>query len=145
MGLFVLWEKLWTLSPWRPTLIFISDDWRYDFGDSGEQSGFPDHVAWLKNAELGGVYRNILSHGVSGRFQKQDEVYVRKQLKQNNQIAFQYVDAAGVARSDSEYNPNGSVWAIEGITSPDGRILGKMGRTASVSARIYKIFKPSSI
>ncbi|MGI6349793.1 MAG: phosphoribosylformylglycinamidine synthase [Eubacteriaceae bacterium] len=90
---------------------------------------------WLKNAELGGVYRNILSHG-EGRFVANEAML--KQLKQNNQIAFQYVDAAGVARSDSEYNPNGSVWAIEGITSPDGRILGKMGHSERIGKNLYK-------
>ncbi len=90
---------------------------------------------WLKKAELGGIYRNILSHG-EGRFAADSAML--EQLKQNNQIAFQYVDDCGVAHSDSEFNPNGSAWAIEGITSPDGRILGKMGHSERIGADLYK-------
>ena len=67
-----------------------------------------------------------MSHG-EGRFWASDEEL--EALRANGQIAFQYVDADGKPSMDIAANPNGSRWAIEGITSPDGRVLGKMGHT----------------
>ena len=93
---------------------------------------------WLAEAELGGVYVNPVSHG-EGRFVASDEWL--KKLFANGQVATQYVDADGNPTMDEYWNPNGSYMAIEGITSPDGRVLGKMAhserRGDSVAMNIY--------
>lgn len=93
---------------------------------------------WLMEAELGGVYAIPASHG-EGRFVA-DRKWI-EQLAANGQIATQYVDLAGNPTMDEDFNPNGSYFAIEGITSPDGRVLGKMAhserRGASVAVNIY--------
>ena len=93
---------------------------------------------WLQGAELGGVYCNPASHG-EGRFVANDEWL--KKLFANGQVATQYVDDKGNATMDEFWNPNGSYMAIEGITSPDGRILGKMAhserRGEAVAMNIY--------
>ena len=81
---------------------------------------------WLKKAVLGGVYSIPISHG-EGRFVAKDEWL--RQLFENGQVATQYVDADGNLTMDEDYNINGSYMAIEGITSPDGRVLGKMGHS----------------
>jgi len=81
---------------------------------------------WLMKAELGGVYSIPASHG-EGRFVASEE-WIRK-LFENGQVATQYVDLDGNPTMDEDYNPNGSYYAIEGITSPDGRILGKMAHS----------------
>ncbi|WP_196803056.1 phosphoribosylformylglycinamidine synthase [Butyrivibrio sp. MC2013] len=78
---------------------------------------------WLRLAEVGKVYTNPASHG-EGRFVASDEVI--DGLFKNGQVAFQYCDVDGNVTMDSEWNINGSYRAIEGITSPDGRCLGKM-------------------
>ena len=78
---------------------------------------------WLMKAELGGVYTIPTSHG-EGRFVANEE-WIKK-LYENGQVATQYVDLSGNPTMDPDYNPNGSYYAIEGITSPDGRVLGKM-------------------
>lgn len=97
-----------------------------------------DKSPWLKNAELGGVYCNPASHG-EGRFVASDE-WIQK-LFANGQVATQYVDADGNLAQDEEWNINGSYCAIEGITSPDGRVLGKMAHSErighSVAINIY--------
>ena len=79
---------------------------------------------WLRKAELGGVYCNPMSHG-EGRFVANEEWLAK--LRANGQIAIQYSDPNGNLSVSEEWNPNGSYQCIEGITSPDGRILGKMG------------------
>ena len=93
---------------------------------------------WLAQAELGGVYVNPASHG-EGRFVAPKE-WLDK-LFATGQVATQYVDEFGNPTMDEEWNPNGSYMAIEGITSPDGRVLGKMAhserRDASVAMNIY--------
>ncbi|WP_077611474.1 phosphoribosylformylglycinamidine synthase [Clostridium sp. Marseille-P2415] len=93
---------------------------------------------WLLNAELGGVYCNPASHG-EGRFVASEEWL--KKLFKNGQVATQYVDEEGCPTMDEFWNPNGSYMAIEGITSPDGRILGKMAhserRGEAVAMNIY--------
>jgi phosphoribosylformylglycinamidine synthase len=81
---------------------------------------------WLMKAELGGVYSIPASHG-EGRFVASEE-WIR-QLFANGQVATQYVDLDGNPTMEEEYNPNGSYYAIEGITSPDGRVLGKMAHS----------------
>jgi len=81
---------------------------------------------WLMKAELGGVYAIPASHG-EGRFVASEE-WIRR-LFENGQVATQYVDLEGNPTMDEDYNPNGSYYAIEGITSPDGRILGKMAHS----------------
>lgn len=81
---------------------------------------------WLMNTEPGEIHAVPVSHG-EGRFCAEDRVL--KELVQRNQIATQYVDPEGIADSDPEWNPNGSICAIEGITSPDGRIFGKMAHS----------------
>ena len=67
---------------------------------------------------------------------KQEEL--AKQLAENGQIATQYVDLAGNPTMDTAFNPNGSILAVEGITSPDGRVLGKMGHSERIGANLYK-------
>lgn len=78
---------------------------------------------WLMKAQLGGVYTIPASHG-EGRFVASEE-WIKK-LVEHGQVATQYVDINGNPTMDPDYNPNGSYYAIEGITSPDGRVLGKM-------------------
>ena len=90
---------------------------------------------WLSKCALGDIHTIAISHG-EGRFVASDELL--ETLKANGQIATQYVDAAGVPSMDFSVNPNGSVLAIEGITSPDGRVLGKMGHTERSGAGLYK-------
>ena len=90
---------------------------------------------WLAGTKVGDVYTVPISHG-EGRFLA-DEALV-KELAQRGQIATQYVDLQGEATMDVHYNPNGSLWAIEGITSPDGRVLGKMGHSERKGAGLYK-------
>ena len=93
---------------------------------------------WLQGAELGRVYTNPASHG-EGRFVASEEVL--NELFANGQVATQYCDLNGTITMDEEWNPNGSYRAIEGITSPDGRVLGKMAhserRGDSVAINIY--------
>ena len=81
---------------------------------------------WLMKAELGGVYSIPASHG-EGRFVANEE-WIKK-LYANGQVATQYVDLMGNPTMEEDYNPNGSYYAIEGITSPDGRVLGKMAHS----------------
>jgi len=81
---------------------------------------------WLRQAELGGVYAIPISHG-EGRFVAPQEWLDR--LFANGQVATQYCNLQGVPTMDEEYNMNGSYCAIEGITSPDGRVFGKMGHS----------------
>ena len=93
---------------------------------------------WLKKAELGGVYTVPISHG-EGRFVASKE-WIEK-LFANGQVATQYVDMNGNPTMDEYFNVNGSYYAIEGITSPDGRVLGKMAhserRGTAVAVNIY--------
>ncbi|MGM0379943.1 MAG: phosphoribosylformylglycinamidine synthase subunit PurQ, partial [Bacillota bacterium] len=86
---------------------------------------------WLQFSEFGKSYKTPMSHG-EGRFYAKDKVV--KSLIKNGQIATQYVDRSLNATMDSKYNPNGSIMAVEGITSRDGKIFGKMGHVE----RIYE-------
>ena len=81
---------------------------------------------WLALAEPGDIHTVAVSHG-EGRFVATEKEI--RQLFKNGQVATQYVDLDGEPTMDVEYNPNGSMYAVEGIMSPDGRVLGKMGHT----------------
>ena len=90
---------------------------------------------WLKGTEVGDIYTVPISHG-EGRFMASKELV--DQLASNGQIATQYVDLDGEPTYDIRYNPNGSFCAIEGITSPDGRVFGKMGHSERIGKGLYK-------
>ena len=94
-----------------------------------------DKSPWLAGTRVGEIYTVPISHG-EGRFLASEEL-VRK-LAENGQIATQYVDLDGCATMDAAFNPNGSICAIEGITSPDGRVLGKMGHTERIGTQLYR-------
>ncbi|MBR3991197.1 MAG: phosphoribosylformylglycinamidine synthase, partial [Clostridia bacterium] len=90
---------------------------------------------WLANTEPGQVFSVPISHG-EGRFICPDGLL--RELEANGQIATQYADLEGLATMDVDFNPNGSVMAIEGITSPDGRVFGKMGHAERWGDGLYK-------
>ncbi len=90
---------------------------------------------WLSLMRIGDVVNVPISHG-EGRFLASDALLA--QLAENGQIATQYADFDGRATEDIRFNPNGSAWAVEGITSPDGRVFGKMGHSERVGAGLYK-------
>ena len=89
---------------------------------------------WLMGAEAGQIHTVPVSHG-EGRFVTDAQTVAR--LMANGQIATQYVDLEGNPSMDIQWNPNGSVCAIEGITSSDGRILGKMGHSERQGENLY--------
>ena len=93
-----------------------------------------DLSPWLARTAVGDIHTVAVSHG-EGRFVASDEVLA--QLKANGQIATQYVDESGVPGMDLDVNPNGSLLAIEGITSPDGRVFGKMGHSERSGNGLY--------
>ena len=90
---------------------------------------------WLSKVNVGDIYTVPISHG-EGRFIAESDLI--KQLSENGQIITQYVDLNGNPTFDIQYNPNGSFCAIEGITSPDGRVLGKMGHSERKGSNLYK-------
>ena len=90
---------------------------------------------WLANTKPGDIFNVPISHG-EGRFLCSDELIAK--LAENGQIVTQYVDLNGNATMDIQYNPNGSVMAVEGITSPDGRVFGKMGHAERKGYGLYK-------
>ncbi|WP_302657678.1 phosphoribosylformylglycinamidine synthase [uncultured Dysosmobacter sp.] len=90
---------------------------------------------WLAGTEVGDIYTVPISHG-EGRFLCRPELL--EKLAANGQITTQYVDLNGVPGMDVDVNPNGSAWAVEGITSPDGRVLGKMGHSERIADGIYR-------
>lgn len=90
---------------------------------------------WLAGVNTGDVFTIPVSHG-EGRFIAKPEVLER--IAANGQIATQYVDFDGKPSMDIAFNPNGSMMAIEGITSPDGRVLGKMGHSERIGRNLYK-------
>ena len=89
---------------------------------------------WLRGMNVGDIVNVPISHG-EGRFFASEELV--KELAANGQIATQYVDLNGQPTMDTIFNPNGSIYAIEGITSPDGRVFGKMGHSERVGAGLY--------
>ena len=90
---------------------------------------------WLAGTKVGDIYTVPISHG-EGRFLASEELV--KKLAENGQIATQYVDLDGYATMNTAFNPNGSICAIEGITSPDGRVFGKMGHTERIGKELYR-------
>ncbi len=90
---------------------------------------------WLMSTKVGEIYTVPISHG-EGKFLADDALI--KKLAENGQIATQYVDLDGKPTSDVRYNPNDSAYAIEGITSPDGRVFGKMGHSERIGEGLYK-------
>ena len=90
---------------------------------------------WLSLTEVGEIYSVPISHG-EGRFLASEELI--RSLAANGQIATQYVDLEGLATADVHFNPNDSLFAVEGITSPDGRVFGKMGHSERIGAGLYK-------
>ena len=94
-----------------------------------------NHSPWLANTQVGDVYNVAISHG-EGRFHCSEAV--ARELIANGQVATQYVDLDGNATADVHFNPNGSIFAIEGITSPDGRVFGKMGHSERIGEGLYK-------
>ena len=90
---------------------------------------------WLMKTEVGDIHNVPISHG-EGRFIAPEAVIA--QLAENGQIATQYVDLSGKPTANVSFNPNDSMCAIEGITSPDGRVLGKMGHSERVGSGLYK-------
>ncbi len=90
---------------------------------------------WLSRCEAGDIHTVAISHG-EGRFVGPEALI--RHLAENGQIATQYVDLSGEASMDMRFNPNGSYFAVEGITSPDGRVLGKMGHTERSGENLYK-------
>jgi len=90
---------------------------------------------WLMNTQVGDIYTVAISHG-EGRFLASDDLVM--ELAKNGQIATQYVDLGGVPTNDVRFNPNNSAFAIEGITSPDGRVFGKMGHSERIGDGLYK-------
>ena len=94
---------------------------------------------WLRFAQVGDVYEMPISHG-EGRFIADEETV--RTLAQNGQIATQYVDYEGTPSMNIEHNPNGSFFAIEGITSPDGRVFGRMGHSERAGENLYRNMPP---
>lgn len=90
---------------------------------------------WLAATEVGDIHTIAISHG-EGKFVASEEVM--KSLIENGQIATQYVDFDGNATYDIDFNPNGSYYAVEGITSLDGRVLGKMGHSERIGQNVVK-------
>ena len=90
---------------------------------------------WLADTNVGDIYTVAISHG-EGRFLASEELITS--LAENGQIATQYVDLNGNPTDDVRFNPNNSVLAVEGITSPDGRVFGKMGHSERIGANLYK-------
>ena len=90
---------------------------------------------WLSACKVGEVYSVPVSHGEGKIVAPQKKLEI---MRANGQIATQYVDLEGKPTMVSPYNPNGSMWAIEGITSPDGRVFGKMGHAERIGENLYK-------
>ena len=94
-----------------------------------------DLSPWLSACKVGEVYKVPVSHG-EGKIVAPSEAL--EEMRKNGQIATQYADLSGSPTMQSPYNPNGSMWAIEGITSPDGRVFGKMGHSERTGENLYK-------
>ena len=90
---------------------------------------------WLNSFEVGETFNIPVSHG-EGRFFANEKLFA--ELVKNGQIATQYVNFENEPTSEFKFNPNGSSYAIEGIISPDGRILGKMGHSDRYSEGVFK-------
>lgn len=125
--------KIGELTPESPTL-FRNDINRHISQIVNTRVG-TNRSVWLKGFTPGDLHSIAASHG-EGKFTASQEL--AEKLLTNGQIAFQYADAEGHATMDSPFNPNGSTFAIEGICSPDGRILGKMGHSERYEEGLMK-------
>lgn len=94
-----------------------------------------DKSPWLSACKVGDVFTVPVSHGEGRIVAPFKEL---EKMAENGQIATQYCDLSGKPTMEYPYNPNGSAWAIEGITSPDGRVYGKMGHTERTGENLYK-------
>ena len=94
-----------------------------------------DLSPWLSGVRVGETYTVPISHG-EGRFLASETLL--QDLARHGQIATQYVDGEGRPTLDDAWNPNGSLWAVEGITSPDGRVFGKMGHSERIGPKLYR-------
>ncbi len=92
---------------------------------------------WLSACKVGEIYSVPVSHGEGKIVSPLDKL---EDMRRNGQIATQYVDLGGKPTMESPFNPNGSTWAIEGITSSDGRVFGKMGHSERIGENLYKNF-----
>ena len=90
---------------------------------------------WLSACKVGETYKVPVSHGEGKIVAPLAEL---EKMRTNGQIATQYADLSGNVTMESPFNPNGSMWAIEGITSPDGRVFGKMGHSERIGDNLYK-------
>ena len=90
---------------------------------------------WFNKANVGDIHAIPISHG-EGRFVAPEALL--RSLVENGQVATRYVDLSGAPTHDIAFNPNGSFDAIEGITSPDGRVIGKMGHSERIGYGLYK-------
>jgi len=129
----VPYGKITDIEPSSPTLTFNS------LGRHVSQMAYTRVTSvlspWLRLANTGDIHAVPVSHG-EGRFAADEKTL--KMLIENGQIATQYVDLSGEPATETPFNPNGSVCAIEGITSPDGRILGKMAHSERKGENLYK-------
>jgi len=94
-----------------------------------------DASPWLMNVDVGDIFTVPISHG-EGRLLASEALV--KRLTEKGQILTQYVDQNGMPAMDIQYNPNGSVYAVEGLISPDGRVIGKMGHSERIGEGLYK-------
>ena len=94
-----------------------------------------DKSPWLALTKPGEIFTVPISHG-EGRFLASEALL--RSLAENGQIATQYVDMEGSPSMETAFNPNGSAWAVEGITSPDGRVFGKMGHSERAGKYLYR-------
>ncbi len=94
-----------------------------------------DLSPWLSACKVGEVYSVPVSHGEGKVVAPAAEL---ERMCKGGQIATQYVDLSGMPTMESPFNPNGSMYAIEGITSPDGRVFGKMGHSERIGENLYK-------
>ena len=90
---------------------------------------------WLTNVKAGDIFSVPISHG-EGRILAEDKLV--QELAAKGQILTQYVDENGLPTNDIQFNPNGSTYAIEGLISPDGRVLGKMGHAERIGDGLYQ-------
>lgn len=125
--------KIEAQTPWSPTLTFNNINKHVSVISRIRVSS--NLSPWLSGVKVGDVFNVPISHG-EGRFVASVEELTK--LAENGQIATQYVDLCDNVTMLSPYNPNGSMLAIEGITSPDGRIFGKMGHAERTGKHLYK-------
>ena len=125
--------KLGEVTPQSPTL--FRNDCNRHVSQITKTVVSSTNSPWLSSFKVGEVHQIAISHG-EGKFVVSDEI--AQQLFENQQVAFQYCDFEGNPSMDPKHNPNGSSFAIEGIVSPCGKILGKMGHSERKGENLYK-------